>query len=91
VIDEKDKCLLEVKCGNDISLTIKSLAKYKRRLQGVAVESMFNWYLLVDGLMEAGFKTLLVNTAKLVQYNGLSHNNLPILRNIHQTNNSHAK
>ncbi len=71
VIDEKDKRLLEVRCGNDISLTIKSLAKYKRRLQGVAVESTFNWYWLVDGLMDAGFKALLVNTAKVVQYNGL--------------------
>jgi transposase len=37
----------------------------------VAVESTFNWYWLVDSLMEAGFKVLLVNTAKVVQYNGL--------------------
>lgn len=75
VIDEKDKCLLEVKCDNEIALTIKSLSKYKKRLQGIAVESTFNWYWLVDGLMDAGFKVYLVNTAKVVQYNGLKRTN----------------
>jgi transposase len=54
VIDEKDKRLLEVKCDNDIALTIKSLSKYKRRLQGIAVESTFNWYWLVDGKASHG-------------------------------------
>jgi hypothetical protein len=31
------------------------LEPFRERLQAVAVESTFNWYWLVDGLMEAGY------------------------------------
>ena len=71
VIDDKDKRILEIRCANQLELTLKALSRHKRRLQGVAIESTFNWYWLVDGLMDAGFKVELVNTAKVVQYNGL--------------------
>ena len=71
VIDDKDKRLLEVKLDNDPALTIDTLSRYKRRLKGIAVESTFNWYWLVDALMEAGFHVDLVNTAKVIQYSGL--------------------
>lgn len=40
---------------------------------GVAVESTFNWYWLVDGLQVAGFTVHLVNTAAVKQYDGLKH------------------
>lgn len=40
---------------------------------GVAVESTFNWYWLVDGLMDHGFDVRLVNTAAVKQYEGLKH------------------
>lgn len=75
VIDEKDNRVFEVKLNNDASLTIKALSKYKRRLKGIAVESTYNWYWLVDALMEAGHHVDLVNTAKVVQYEGLKHTN----------------
>jgi transposase len=39
----------------------------------VAVESTFNWYWLVDGLMDAGFAVRLVNTTAVQQYSGLKH------------------
>ncbi len=39
----------------------------------VAVESTFNWYWLVDGLMEAGYAVRLVNTAAVRQYEGLKY------------------
>ena len=68
MINDKDKRLLEVKLDNQIDLVVKTLARYKKRLKAIAVESTFNWYWLVDGLMEAGFKVRLVNTAKVVQY-----------------------
>lgn len=71
VINEKDKRLREVKVDNDIDLVIKALSRYKKRLKAVAIESTFNWYWLVDGLKDAGFEVLLVNTAKIVQYEGL--------------------
>ena len=42
-------------------------------MHGVAVESTFNWYWLVDGLQAAGFTVQLVNTAAVKQYDGLKH------------------
>ena len=75
VIDEKDNRIFETKLDNSSELTIKVLSKYKRRLKGIAVESTYNWYWLVDALMESGYHVDLVNTAKVVQYDGLKHTN----------------
>jgi transposase len=75
VIDDKDKRLLEVKLDNFSELTIQALSRYKKRLKGIAIESTFNWYWLVDALMEAGFHVELVNTAKVIQYSGLKRSN----------------
>ena len=35
------------------------------------MEATYNWYWLVDGLMEAGYRDHLANTAAIVQYQGL--------------------
>jgi len=37
------------------------------------VESTYNWYWLVDGLMEAGYHVHLANPAAMQQYNGLKY------------------
>jgi len=37
------------------------------------VESTYNWYWLVDGLMEQGYKLHLANTAAIQQYEGLKY------------------
>jgi len=37
------------------------------------VESTYNWYWLVDGLMEKGYRLHLANTAAIQQYNGLKY------------------
>jgi transposase len=37
------------------------------------VESTYNWYWLVDALMEAGYEMHLANTAAIVQYSGLKY------------------
>ena len=71
VINDKDRRLLEVKLDNDAERVIKALARYKKRLKAVAIESTYNWYWLADSLMEAGFPVQLVNTAKVIQYKGL--------------------
>jgi transposase len=42
-------------------------------MTAVAVESTFNWYWLVDGLQDAGFEVMLVNTAAVKQYDGLKY------------------
>ena len=75
MINEKDRSLLEIKLPNQAEQVIKTLSRYKKRLKGIAVESTYNWYWLVDALMASGFKVSLVNTAKVVQYNGLKRTN----------------
>ena len=73
VIDEQDKRILEKRLPNDLSVTLKTLEPYRQNITGVAVESTFNWYWLVDGLMEAGYHVMLVNTSKVRQYEGLKY------------------
>ncbi len=73
VIDEEDKPVFEKRISNDLSLTLKVLSPYQESLQGIAVESTFNWYWLVDGLQEHGYDLRLVNTAAVKQYDGLKY------------------
>ena len=67
VIDETDKVLRQKKLANKLELFVNELEPFRATLQGVAVESTFNWYWLVDGLRLHQFPMMLVNTAA-VQY-----------------------
>jgi transposase len=73
IIDEHDRRILEKRLPNELAVTLKTLEPYREAIAGVAVESTFNWYWLVDGLMEAGYPVSLVNTSKARQYEGLKH------------------
>lgn len=73
VIDEEDRRIFERRLGNDVSLTLNALEPYRSELAGVAVESTFNWYWLVDGLQAAGYPMRLVNTTAVQQYAGLKY------------------
>ena len=58
---------------NDLSEITKTLYPYKRGIQGIVVESTFNWYWIVDGLMEAGYRVHLANPSAIKQYEGLKY------------------
>jgi transposase len=58
---------------NDLRQIGLALAPYRGRAKVVAVESTFNWYWLIDGLMELGYPVKLVNTSAIEQYSGLKH------------------
>lgn len=73
VIDERDHRVLDKRLSNTLSATLEVLAPYRETLQGIAVESTFNWYWLVDGLQEHGFTVQLANTAAVKQYDGLKY------------------
>jgi transposase len=45
----------------------------RKDLVAIAVESTFNWYWLVDGLMASGYELRLVNTAAVQHYSGLKY------------------
>ena len=75
VIDDCDKVLFQKRLPNNLEAIRAALDPFKSDLQAVAVESTFNWYWLVDGLSMSGYKTLLVNTTAVQQYNGIKHTN----------------
>jgi transposase len=73
VINEQDQVVYQKRLPNDLSLVAQELSTYRRSLQGIVVESTYNWYWLVDGLMEKGYRVHLANTAAIQQYNGLKY------------------
>ena len=73
VSDEADRRLVCKRVPNDLSATLEVLEPFRDELVGVAVESTFNWYWLVDGLMDHGYELMLVNKAQAKQYEGLKH------------------
>lgn len=73
LIDEDDKAVYRKKQSCDLQVILKGLEPYQDSIEGIAVESTFNWYWLVDGLMAAGYRVHLVNTAAVKQYDGLKH------------------
>ncbi len=77
VIDETDRILRQKKLANKLELFAGELEPFRATLQGVAVESTFNWYWLIDGLLKHGFPMKLVNTAAMQQYSGLKNTDDP--------------
>ena len=61
IINQKDKRLHSHRHRNKLDDVLKVLRKYRKTLQGVVVESTYNWYWLVDGLMDSGYKVHLAN------------------------------
>ncbi|VAW59478.1 Mobile element protein [hydrothermal vent metagenome] len=73
ILDEKDKVIYQKKLDNNLALILQQLSIYKSKISAIAIESTFNWYWLVDGLIEAGYTVKLVNTAAVQTYSGLKH------------------
>jgi transposase len=71
ICDEQDRVLFKRRLPNDLSTILGAIEPYRGALEGLAVESTFNWYWLVDGLMDAGYTVHLVNTAAVKTYDGL--------------------
>ena len=75
VIDEQGVVKFKQKLDNNITIILNTLQIFKKEILGVVVESTFNWYWLVDGLEDAGYKVRLANPAAIQQYKGLKHTN----------------
>jgi transposase len=73
VLDEEDRTVFAKRLPNDLAVIIGALRSCAGSVCGVAVESTYNWYWLVDGLQDAGLTVHLVNTAAIKQYDGLKH------------------
>jgi transposase len=73
ILDEGLEVVQETSVANDLGEVLRVLEPYREELEGVAVESTFNWYWLVDGLMNAGHRAHLTNTWAVKQWEGLKH------------------
>jgi transposase len=73
LIDEQDQVVYQKRLPNDLPMIVEQLSGYQASLQGIVVESTYNWYWLVDGLMEQGHRVHLANTAAIQQYEGLKY------------------
>lgn len=73
IIDAQDHLIFEKRLPNNLSSIQSHLDPYRSRLDGLVVESTYNWYWLVDGLAEQGYDVHLANTAAIQQYNGIKY------------------
>jgi transposase len=73
LINEQDEVLYQKRLPNELSTILEQLAPYQTALKGLVVESTYNWYWLVDGLLEASYRVHLANPAAMQQYDGLKY------------------
>lgn len=73
MVDKKGKRLDQKKLPNDLFVIQEFLKPRKKDIVGIVVESTFNWYWLVDGLMDAGYRVHLANPSAIQQYSGIKH------------------
>ena len=73
VQDRDDNVVGRQRLPNDLRTVCDWLEPYREDLAGVVVESTYNWYWLVDGLMEQGYTLHLANTVAIQQYDGLKY------------------
>jgi transposase len=75
IIDDAERWIVKRKVPNDLSKIIEVCNPFKLTLRGVVVESTYNWYWLVDGLMGQGFKVHLAHPGKIEGRPGKKHTN----------------
>ena len=73
ILDHQSKRVFKDKLANHAGALIGALEPFKEAIAGVVVESTFNWYWLVDTLMEAGYRVHLANPTAIQKYKGLKH------------------
>lgn len=73
IINEQDHRLYGKRMPNDLNHVLMALEPFRDQLEGIVVESTYNWYWLVDGLQENGYNVHLANPSAIKQYEGLKH------------------
>ncbi len=71
ITDEQDKPLFKRRLPNQLPIILESLEPFRKQLKVVAVESTYNWYWLVDGLMDHEYPVVLANPSAIDQYDGI--------------------
>ena len=71
--NEQDQVLYQKRLPNHLPTILEPFSLHQGEIEGVVVESTYNWYWLVDGLMEADSRVHLANPAAMQQYSGLKY------------------
>lgn len=75
VMDQDGRRVWKGRTQNFLQVILDLLERFRAEIEGLVVESTFNWYWLVDGLMEAGYRVHLANPSAIKPYEGLKHSN----------------
>jgi len=73
IIDNDNRRVFKKKTKNDLSHMLQVVEPYLKQVKEIVVESTYNWYWLVDGLMDNGYKVHLANPSAIKQYEDLKH------------------
>ena len=74
IMDKEFKRIFGKRVLNKLPVILDTLAPFRDQLKGIVVESTFNWYWLIDGLMDAGYQCVhLANPSAMKQYEGIKH------------------
>jgi len=73
IINDQDQRVYQKRLPNQLEHILEALEPFKESMEGVVVESTYNWYWLVDGLQAHGYKLHLANPSAIKQYEGLKH------------------
>jgi transposase len=73
VIDQENKEVFCKKFPNQLPVILQAVEPFRRAAVGIVVASTYNWYWLVDGVMEKGYQVHLANPSAIKQYEGLKH------------------
>ena len=74
ILDKEFTRVFKKRVQNNLEHILMTLKPFEDQIKGLVVESTFNWYWLVDGLMDAGYQCVhLANPSAIKQYEGLKH------------------
>jgi len=74
ILNQEFNRIFKKRVANDLKLILKTIEPFGSQLKGLVVESTYNWYWLIDGLMDAGYQCVhLANPSAIKQYEGLKH------------------
>jgi transposase len=74
IMDKEFKRVFGKRVVIKLPMILNTLKPFENQLKGIVVESTFNWYWLIDGLMDAGYRCVhLANPSAMKQYEGIKH------------------
>ena len=74
IMDKAFNRVFKKRVPNHLERIVQTLEPFRDQIKGFVIESTYNWYWLVDGLMDAGYSCAhLANPSAIKQYEGLKH------------------